>query len=175
MNFLVHVFLLSILSHSCAIFPNERQRFYTKIDAHNDHLPMISDITSQHENVSSLSQCGHACFEYPGCCSFFYNKATKHCITASSVNQHGLLSSPGYRHFSLHGEVISEGVCYDNSIYIVGLTKETWTDAQNICLNKGAMLVVIQNEQENEFIRRDCVDWWDRLYRRGKLDVEGIN
>nr|XP_022295349.1 perlucin-like isoform X2 [Crassostrea virginica] len=114
---------------------------------------MTSDIISQHGNVSSLSQCGHACSGLSGCCSIFYNEATKHCLTAGSVNQHGLLSSPGYGHFTLRGEVIAEGVCFDKSIYIVGLTKEIWTDAQNICLNKGAKLVVIQNEQENEFIR----------------------
>ena len=104
MNFSARVFLLCILSRSSATFPAKGQRFYTIIVAHNDYLPMTSDMTSQHGNVFSLSQCGHACFRYYGCCSFFYNKDTKHCITASSVNQHGLLSSPGYRHFSLHGE-----------------------------------------------------------------------
>ena len=97
-------FLLCILSRSSATSPAKRQRFYTIIVAHDDHLPMTSDTTSQHGNVSFLGQCGLVCSRHHGCCSFFYNEATKHCLTAGSVNKHGLLSSPGYRHFSLHGE-----------------------------------------------------------------------
>ena len=104
MNFFARVFILCILSLNSATFQDKRQRLYTKVVAHDGHLPMTSDIISQHGHFSSLSQCGHACFEYFGCCSFFFNEATEHCLTASSVNQHGLLSSPGYRHFSLHGE-----------------------------------------------------------------------
>ena len=104
MNFFARVFLLCIISRNSATFPDKGQRLYTKVVAHDGHLPMTPDIISQHGNVSSLSQCGLVCSGHSGCCSFFYNEATKHCITASSVNQHGLLSSPGYRHFTLHGE-----------------------------------------------------------------------
>ncbi|XP_078315023.1 salivary C-type lectin 2-like [Crassostrea virginica] len=172
MNFFARVFILCILSLNSATFPDKRQRLYTKVVAHDGHLPMTSDIISQHGNVSSLSQCGHACSGLSGCCSIFYNEATKHCLTASSVNQHGLLSSPGYGHFTLRGEVIAEGVCFDNSIYIVGLTKEIWTDAQNICLNKGAKLVVIQNEQENEFIRSLSRDIGETVWIGGTDSTE---
>ena len=104
MNFFARVFILCILSLNSATFQDKRQRLYTKVVAHDGHLPMTSDIISQHGNVSSLSQCGHACSGLSGCCSIFYNEATKHCLTAGSVNQHGLLSSPGYGHFTLRGE-----------------------------------------------------------------------
>mgnify|MGYP003691542583 CR=1 FL=1 len=160
--------------------------------------------------------------------------------------------------------VISEGVCFDNSIYFVGLTKETWTDAQvnfdKICeqifkiiqnyVFPPSLLIALYcrkyawikvpnlwwyktNKKTNLFggyldisavflfehlcmeaslsarlslspspslppsihpfiqlsilpiypfinqpfytICRDCVDRWDRLYKRGELDVGGVN
>lgn len=97
------IFLLGIYVCKGNAYLVDGNVHYARIPGNDNKIPPSSDITSVNEHVSSLSECGIKCSGEFGCCYFFYSSSSRRCLTASGVKDSVLVSSSGFRHYSIHG------------------------------------------------------------------------
>lgn len=99
------IFLLGIYVYKGNAYLVDGNVRYARITGNDNKIPPSFDITSVNEHVSSLSECGIKCSGEFGCCYFFYSycSSSRRCLTASGVKDSVLVSSSGFRHYSIHG------------------------------------------------------------------------
>uniref|UniRef100_A0A671NZ84 C-type lectin domain-containing protein n=1 Tax=Sinocyclocheilus anshuiensis TaxID=1608454 RepID=A0A671NZ84_9TELE len=51
--------------------------------------------------------------------------------------------------------VVTDGwIYYQSKFYFISSEKKTWTDSERYCMEKGADLIIINNREEQDFVRK---------------------
>ncbi|XP_062620107.1 lectin BRA-3-like [Saccostrea cucullata] len=115
-------------------------------------IPTPANILFDNKGIVTLARCGDKCLAQYGCCSFFYNKLTKSCITATG-DISGFSSMSGYKQYTILGTEILQGSCFGTSQYLISTARKSWDTAQSSCDALGGKLAEIQSKEENYFLQ----------------------
>ncbi|XP_048022826.1 CD209 antigen-like protein C [Megalobrama amblycephala] len=61
-------------------------------------------------------------------------------------------------------------VCYQSSLYFISSEQRNWTESRRYCTERGADLIIINNREEHEFVKKRFFGFWIGLT---DSDVEG--
>ncbi|ROI89224.1 C-type lectin domain family 4 member E [Anabarilius grahami] len=68
-------------------------------------------------------------------------------------------------------DVIKDGwIYYQSCFYYISSEKRNWTESRRYCTERGADLIIINNREEQEFVKNSSVSLWIGLT---DSDVEG--
>ncbi|XP_061186946.1 perlucin-like protein [Saccostrea echinata] len=137
-------------------------------DSEYRNLLPKSDAVYVSQTLQGVSrvQCGLRCLLHnKNCAGMLYNNATEHCKTVkSSLNEQTVDRSRieiGWELFVHSNGCDSGWILYDGHCYIASPTAMNWMTAELYCESRGAHMVTIDTDEENQWIMDVFVPPWD--------------